>query len=462
MPSFVIPVVVAVVIIAVAIVLFKLMWRVAEPNEALIISGLSSGKSSNDEESQFRVVTGKGCFVIPGVQAVRRLKLNLHESALHVECVTQQGIPVSVDGVVIYKIADDLASIANAARRFLGQQDVMDHQVHSVFAGHLRAIIGGLTVEQLISDRDALESATREGSASEMTKLGFLLDSLKIQEIDDPTGYIQNLAKPHIAQVQRSARIAEATNNQAAAESEAAASAEIAAAQRASAIKQAGYTAEVQQAQAKAAQAGPLAEAQAQQDVVRQQTAVAELEAERTERQLDATVRKPADAANYQHIKQAEANRQATILGAQAEAERVKLSAGAQAAQTQQIGLAEGASIAARGQAEAAVAAAKGEAEGRALKARAEGLAANQDAVIGQQIASQVPEIVRAAASAFGNVENMTVLNGAEGVMDALNVVIAQGMNSLKTIRSALSDGTNGTTQITLSEEAERLIGSKH
>lgn len=428
MPSFLIPIIVGVAVVVALMVLFKLMWRVAEPNEAMIISGFKDRGPANTPESVgFSIVTGKGRLVIPGVQTVRRLKLNLHEADLQVQCVTQQGIPVIVKGVVIFKIADDFASIANAARRFLGQQDVMDNQVHNVFAGHLRSIIGGMTVEELIRDREKLETDTRTASGIEMQKLGFLLDSLKIQEIDDPSGYIQNLAKPHIAQVQKDARIAEATNNREAAQQEAVASAEIAEAQRSSAIKQAGYTAEVQHAQATASQSGPLAQAQAKQAVVQQETEVAKLEAERTERQLDADVRKPADAAQYKQIKEAEGDRQATILAAEAEGERI-----------QRVGAAEGAAIAS-----------KGEAEGKALKARADGLAANQEAVIGQQLAEKVPEIVRAAAGAFEHVGNLTVLNGAQGLMEALNSVVAESLASLGTIRSALNDNGHGAPEET-------------
>src|SRR3712207_5485541 len=110
------------------IVLFHLMWRVAEPNEALIISGLreSAAPDEVDESLGFRIVTGKGTLVLPGVQTVRRLSLDLRETELAIDCVTHQGIPLSVKGVVIFKVGDDFASIANAARRFLDQQSEVE------------------------------------------------------------------------------------------------------------------------------------------------------------------------------------------------------------------------------------------------------------------------------------------------------------------------------------------------
>ena len=116
-----------------------------------------------DEQSEdslgFKIVTGKGTLVIPGVQTVRRLSLDLREAELAIDCVTHQGIPLGIRGVVIYKVGDDFASIANAARRFLDQQAQMDQRVHNVFAGHLRAIVGNMTVEEMIRDREKLTAA---------------------------------------------------------------------------------------------------------------------------------------------------------------------------------------------------------------------------------------------------------------------------------------------------------------
>ena len=127
-----------------AVIIFKAMWRVAEPNEALIISGLRHTNAGDlqQESLGFKIVTGKGVLVMPGIQVVRRLSLDLREADLAIECVTHQGIPLGIRGVVIYKVGDDFSSIANAARRFLDQQAQMDQRVHNVFTGHLRAIVG--------------------------------------------------------------------------------------------------------------------------------------------------------------------------------------------------------------------------------------------------------------------------------------------------------------------------------
>src|SRR6266508_3658673 len=388
--------------LAVLFGIFKLMWRVAEPNEALVISGLRehSTPEGAGESMGFRIVTGKGTLVLPGIQTVRRLSLDLREAQLAIECVTHQGIPLGIQGVVIFKVGDDYVSIANAARRFLDQQQQMDARVHNVFAGHLRAIVGNMTVEEMIRDREKLTSLTRESSGSEMEKLGLIVDSLQVQEIHDPTGYIRNLALPHAAAVSREARIAQAHADREATQNEQEADALKAAARRESMIKQAGYQAEVDRANAEAQQAGPLAEASAHQEVVVQETKVAELEAHREEQRLQASIRKPADAKAYQEVTLAKAARDARIAGAEAERQEVELQAeaNAQRVRLEAVAEAEAAATTAKGTAEGQAVRAKGMAEAEAIKARADALAENQDAVIGQQLAEQWPAIVEAAA----------------------------------------------------------------
>ncbi|MCU1601805.1 MAG: band 7 protein [Frankiales bacterium] len=440
-----------------AIVLFKLMWRVAEPDEALVISGLHA---SSEEGLGFKVVTGKGTLVIPGVQAVRRLSLDLREAELAVDCVTTQGIPVSVKGVVIFKVGDDMHSIGNAARRFLDQQSMMETRVHNVFAGHLRAIVGQITMEEMIRDREKLTALTRQSSGIEMEKLGLIVDSLQIQEIDDPTGYIENLGRPYAAAVASAARIAQADADREATEREQVAEALKAEAVRNSQIKQYGFQAEIDESAARAEQAGPLADAAAKQEVVRTETKVAELEAQKAEQTLQATVRKPADAQAYHDTTLAKAARDARISAAEAHAKevelqsvaaakqmhvqadaiaaKVKVEALAQAQATKALGDAEAHSVKVKGDATASAAKAQGLAEAAAIKARGEALAENQDAVIGQTLAESWPQVVAAAAAPFGEVEHMVMLNGATGIADVMAQAMTQGAAGLGLVRSLL------------------------
>ncbi len=435
----------AIVVLLVVWAVFKSVWKVAEPDEALILSGLSGRNTATAEGLDFKIVTGKGPVVLPGLQTVRSLKLSLYETALDVTCVTTQGIPVIVRGVVIFKIGDTQPFIANAARRFLGQQNQMTGQVYNVFEGHLRSIIGSLTVEEMIRERDKLASKVREASGIEMEKLGLVVDSLQIKDFEDPTGYITNLAKPHIAEVQKAARIAEATNNREASEREAEAAAQIAAAQSESKIKQSRARAEAERVDAEAAQAGPLADATARQQVVVQETEIAKLEAARQEQRLNATVYKEADAAAYSKRVQAEATKSADISAAEADARTVELTASAEATAaeararaTRTTGEAEAAATTARGAAAASATKAMAVAEADGIQARAVALSTNQDAVIAQQLAERMPEIVRAAAEPFAHVGQLTVLNGAEGLNGMVGSVIAQVGTLLPQLTAAL------------------------
>src|SRR5258707_7047901 len=181
-------------------------WRVPAPNEALLISGSKRRRA----DTQFRIVTGHGSFVLPVKQKASLLSLALREAEIVEDCITNQGIRLNIRAVAAFKVGDDQASIANAARRFLSEQDKMEMLVGRVFAGHLRSIIGGLTVEQIIRERDRVAQEVKDGSHGEMEKLGIVVDALEIQEIEDASGYISNLAAPHAAAAAQQARIATA------------------------------------------------------------------------------------------------------------------------------------------------------------------------------------------------------------------------------------------------------------
>jgi flotillin len=440
-------------------VLVKVTWKVAEPNEALVVTGLGAGGREESVGLGFKVVVGKGTLVVPGLQAVRRLSLAAHRADLLVDCVTTQGIPVHVRGVVVYKVGDQLGEIANAARRFLDRAGEMGGNVNEVFAGHLRSIVGSMTVEEIIREREKLAMETRNSSAVEMEKLGLVIDSLQIQEVEDPTGYIGNLAKPYQVAVEASARIAAAERNREATEKEQAAAALAAKAVSDSAIEQAKLQAVADTARAEAAQAGPLAEAQAHKAVVVQETAVAELEAARTEKRLQAEIVKPAEADRDARVAAAEAEKRETQLRAEATAERVKIEAAANAEQrrllaeaeafaTERTGAAEASATQARGDAEASAVKAKGMAEAESIEARAHALETNDQAVINVQIAEQLPEIVRAAAESFKGIDHLVVLNGAEGMNGMLTQVMGAGMAGVSMFRDLLGHRTpdaNGT-----------------
>lgn len=353
-----------------------LFWHVPAPNEAMLISG----SKRQVQDTQFRIVTGHGSFVLPVKQKARMLSLALREAEIAEDCVTQQGIRLTVRAVTVFKVGDDAVSIANAARRFLAEQDRMEELVGRIFAGHLRSIIGGLTVEQIIRERDRVAQEVKAGSHSEMEKLGIVVDALQIQEIEDATGYINNLAAPHAAAVASQARIAAARADQEAAEREQQAEALKAEYERDTSIKRAGFEAQTEQVRAQASQAGPLAQAKASQEVIEEQTALAERQAMLAAQRLEAEVRRPADAEAY---------RRRTLAQAQADANSARA-----------VSLRDG----------------------------------NQELLAANRVVEVLPELVDSAAKGLAD-SHLTVLNGTDGVNEVAAGLVGQGMTILNSLQ---------------------------
>jgi flotillin len=438
-----------------------LFWHVPAPNEALLISGSKRQKDA----TQFRIVTGHGSFVMPVKQRARVLSLALREAEITEECITNQGIRLNVRAVAAFKVGDDSASIANAARRFLSEQDRMEMLVGRVFAGHLRSIIGGLTVEQIIRERDRVAQEVKDGSHGEMEKLGIVVDALEIQEIEDSTGYINNLSAPHAAQVASQARIAKAKADMEAAEREMAAFAMKAQYERDLSIKQAGYLAETQEAKARAEQAGPLAEASSKQQVIQQLTALAQHEAELAAQRLEAEVRRPADAEAYRTRTLAEASRDQARFTTEAEAfrrrqiaeadrDQAKLAAEAEA--FRQTTLADSEAKATRLHADAHAHAERAQAQGQADANQA--LAAslregNQELIAASTLIEHLPALVEAAARGLAGA-NLTVLNGTQGVNEVMAGLVAQGVSILDLLKKSTAvvsaPSANGTNPAAL------------
>lgn len=359
-------------------------YRVPAPNEALLISG---GRPSTDSGLAFRIIVGRGAFVMPIVRKASLLTLAMREANVDEQCVSQQGISLRVSAVIAFKVGSDDPSIAAAAQRFLSNQDQMDELTGQIFAGHLRSIVGSMTVEAIIRERQTLAGNVLDASKIEMGNLGLVVDSLQIKSIDDlQSGYITALSSPQRAAVNQAAKIAEAKAAQASAEAEQESARRQAEYARATAVQRAQYQSEIDQAQQMAAQAGPLAAAKAQQAVLSEQAKVAARNAELREAQLVAEVIKPA----------------------QADAERVRLAAQAQA---------------------------------QATRMSAEAAAAEGRIALEQAIIAQLPELVRGAAEGLKG-SNLTVLNGAEGLNQAVASIAGQGAVVLKTILSGLAGVT--------------------
>jgi flotillin len=355
-------------------------YRVPAPDQAMLVSGGRYGLSG----APFRVVTGHGAFIVPFFRKTRFLTLAMCESEVAETCVTRQGISLQVRSVIAFKVGNDEESIVNAGQRFLSDQDQMSTLTGRIFAGHLRSIIGSMTVEEIVTERQKLASEVLDGSKAEMVKIGLTVDSLQIQSIDDMnSGYIDAMAAPHNAAIQRQAQIAQAQANQAAAEAQQESQRRQAEYARQTSVVQAQYKAEVDTAQAEAAQAGPLAQAQAQMGVLAAQTELAHRQAELRQRQLVAEVVRPAEA----------------------EAEKVRILA---------------------------------QADAQRVKFQAEAAASHQRIALDRMLIDQLPQIVREAASGLAGA-NVSVLNGADGLSEIAAGLVGQGLTILESVKKSLA-----------------------
>jgi flotillin len=354
-------------------------YRVPAPDEAMLISGGKYGLKG----SPFRVVIGHGTFATPVFRKVRYLTLSMQEAEVAEQCVTKQGIALNVRAVIAFKVGNDEESIVNAGQRFLSDQGQMGVLTGRIFAGHLRSIIGSMTVEEIITERQKLATEILDGSKAEMATIGLIVDAMQIQSIDDMgAGYIAAMAAPNNAAIQRQAKIAQAQANQASAMAEQDSARKQAEYARETSVVQAQYKAEVDKAQAEAAQAGPLAEAQAQRAVMEAQAELAKRNADLRQQQLVAEVVRPAEA----------------------EAERVRILAVADAERTRIL---------------------------------AEAAASNNRVALDQLLINQLPQIVKEAAAGLAQA-NVTVLNGADGLGEVAAGLVSQGLTILDAVRKGM------------------------
>ena len=356
-------------------------WHVPAPNQAMLISG---GRQKGNNPLPIKIVTGHGAFVMPIRSRVSFLTLAMQESLVTEECVTQQGITLLVRAVIAFKVGDDQESISNAARRFLADQDQMSTLTGQIFSGHLRSIVGSMTVEDIIRERQTLAENVLDGSKTEMAKIGLAVDSLQIQSIDDRgLGLHRRARRPASGDRQPGGADRPGPGRPGRGRGPAGvadASRRSTSARRPSPGPPTSRRST--QAQARAGQAGPLAAAQAQQDVLVEQAKVAAKNAELREAQLVAEIVKPA---------QAEAERIRTL--ATADADRTRMSAEAASA------------------------------EGRIA--------------LDQLIIAQLPQMIAAAADGLSNA-NLTVLNGAEGLNGTVAALASQGLAILHAVTDGL------------------------
>jgi flotillin len=446
------PVIAGLVVAVVVCLLFVLVlsrYTKVGPNQVLIVSGRRH-RLEDGSQVGFRIVKGGGTFVYPILEKVDVLSLELLTIDVQTpEVYTSKGVPVKVDGVAQIKVKGDDVSIRTAAEQFLGKsQDEIRNIATQTLEGHLRAILGTMTMEEIYQNRDAFASKVQEVAAGDMANMGLAIVSFTIRDIRDTQGYLDALGKPRIAQVKRDAQIAQAEADrdamikssqatQAGQEAKFAADSKIAEAQRDYQTNVAGYQAVVNQKKAEADLAydlqkfktGQLVKAEEVQVQIIEKQKQIELQQQeilRKQRELEANVQKPADAERYKVETLANAKKfqleteaagaaSATKATGFATADVAKATGFATADVAKATGIAEAEANKARGLAEAAVIEAQGKATAEAMRMKAESFKQYNEAAVIEMIVRILPEVAGKVSEPLSKMEKMVIINSGNG-----------------------------------------------
>jgi flotillin len=403
------------------------LYRKAGPHEAIVVYGFR-GK---------RVITGHGTIVFPMLENFHGLSLELmsFDVAPQQDLYTKQGVAVTVEAVAQIKVKSDTESIWTASEQFLTKSSQeRESLIKLVMEGHLRGIIGQLTVEEIVKQPEMVGDRMRATCADDMSKMGLEVISFTIKEVRDKNEYIINMGRPDIARIKRDADVATveaerdtairralATRESAVAKAQAdqervlaetLSMAKQAEAQRDLDVKKAQYQEVTKRQQAQADKAYDIQTNIMQQQVIAEQVKVEQIEKESQVKVQDAEINRRERELIATVLKQAEVERQRIETLAAAEKQRL-------------IAEAEGhaSSIRAQGEAEAEIIFKKGEAEAKAMNVKAEAYQEyNQAAVIDKLFAS-MPEIVKALASPLANVDKITIVSTGNGEAAGMNKI---------------------------------------
>jgi flotillin len=417
--------VVAATILIIAV--FTRLYRKAGPNEALVVYGIRGT----------RIIKGHGTVILPMVENCRELSLELmsFDVAPQQDLYTKQGVAVTVEAVAQIKVKSDPESILTASEQFLTKTPPQrEALIRLVMEGHLRGIIGQLTVEEIVKQPEMVADRMRSTCADDMNKMGLEVISFTIKEVRDKNEYITNMGRPDIARIKRDAdvataeaerdtaikralalresAVAKAQADQERVAAETASLAKQAEAQRDLDVKKAAYVETIKRQQAQADKAYEIQTNVMQQQVTaeavkvqqvekEQQVKVQEAEILRREKELIATVLKQAEIERQRIQTLAEAERQKTMVEAEGRASAIR----------------------AQGEAEAEIIYKKGDAEARAMNVKAEAYQEYNQAAVVDKLITGLPEVVRALASPLANVDKITVVSTGNGDAAGLNKV---------------------------------------
>ena len=439
------------------------LFRKAGPHEALVVYGLRGT----------RIVKGRATVILPVFENCRWLSLELmsFDVAPQQDLYTRQGVAVTVEAVAQIKVKSDPESILTAAEQFLTKTpQEREGLIRLVMEGHLRGIIGQLTVEEIVKQPEMVGDRMRSTCADDMNKMGLEVISFTIKEVRDKNEYITNMGKPDVARIKRDADVAsaEASRDTAVAtaaaqlaaavataeadqkriESQTASQAKQAEAQRDLEVKKAEYLELVKRQQAQADKAYEIQTNVMQQQVIAEQVKVQQIEKEqqikvqdaeilRRERELIATVLKPAEVERKRIETMAEAEKQRLIAEAEGHANSTR----------------------AQGEAEAEIIFKKGDAEARAMNVKAEAYQEYNQAAVIDKLITNMPEVVRALAAPLANIDKITIVSTGNGTAAGMHKITGD-ITQMAAQIPALFETLSGMPMSELLSKV-RLIGDK-
>ncbi|MGU3469804.1 SPFH domain-containing protein [Paenibacillus sp. D51F] len=433
------------IVVGVIVVLGLAFWaryKTVSPDEAMIVTGTflgSSNVASDESGRKIKIVRGGGAFILPVFQRAEFLSLlSMKLDVSTPEVYTEQGVPVMADGVAIIKIGGSIEDVATAAEQFMGKPvEALKSEAQEVLEGHLRAILGSMTVEEVYRNRDRFAQEVQSVAAKDLKKMGLQIVSFTIKDLRDKHGYLDALGKPRIAAVKRDAEIAEAQAVRDARIQKAQAEEEgqkaellrdtnIAEASKENQLKVASFKKDQDTAKADADQAYTIQEARIKQQVVEEQMKVELVRKEREidletkeilrrEKQYDSEVKKKADADRYAVEQAAEAEKAKQINAADATKYRIEAEARANAEQKRLAGQAEADAQRAKGTAEAEVIRLRGLAEAEAKEKLAQAFEKFGEAAVLDIIVKMLPELAGKVAEPIKAIDKLTVVDTGNG-----------------------------------------------
>lgn len=442
-PGLLIPFIVLAVILVLGLA-FWARYNTVGPDEAMIVTGsflMGSDVLTDESQRRIKIVRGGGAFILPIFQQASNISLLSHKLDVSTpEVYTEQGVPVLADGVAIIKVGSAIEDVATAAEQFIGKPtESLESEAREVLEGHLRSILGMMTVEEVYRNRDKFAQEVQSVAARDLKKMGLQIVSFTIKDLRDKHGYLEALGKPRIAAVKRDADIAEAEAirdsriKKAKAEEEGQKSELLRDTNVAEAIKEkelkiAAFKREQDTAKAEADQAYGIQKARSEQMVIQEQMKIEIVRKEREidvqtkeilrrEKQFDAEVKKKADADRYAVEQAAEAAKARLMREADALQYRIEAEAKGNAEQKRLEGLAIADAERAKGTAEADVTLLKGLAEAEAKEKLAEAFEKFGDAAVLDIIVKMLPELAGRIAEPLKSIDKLTIVDagGSDG-----------------------------------------------